>query len=526
MAIATELPINTNATADQMAEAMFGNGISVQSSSYTGAGSASGIYSDGDTVAPGVTPSDTGVILSTGRATDFTNSSGTTNTNTSSRTTTEHGTPGDAALSEIAGGQTYDAAIFEAEFVPEGSTLSMQFVFSSEEYLEYVGSGFNDAVSVWVNGVEAQLVVGDGNVTINNINPGSNENLYIDNPRDDDPYNTEMDGFTVTLRLTAPVTAGEVNTIRIAIADTGDARYDSNLLIAGDSIQTALIAGDDEVEVREGNTVTVDVLGNDTQANGAQLAITHINNQEVTAGSTVVLASGEVVTLNADGTFDITGLDDVDEDESTVFTYTVVDTEGNSDIGYVDLTTTPCFVAGTRIDTTAGPVPVEALTVGTRVWTRDHGEQAIRWIGSCTRMATGAHAPVRISADALGQHGEILVSPSHRILLQSGAADMLFGHREVLVPAHHLVNGTTIQRQEDGQPVTYFHLLFDRHEIIRGNGLESESFHPGKASLDGLDADTRAEFFDLMGDSWQTYAPMARPTLKSYEAKVLLTADQ
>lgn len=526
MATAQELPINTSASAEQMAEAMFGNGITITSASYTGADSASGIYSNGDTVAPNVTPSDSGVILSTGNASDFTNSSGTSDTNTSARTTTEHGTAGDSDLDEIAGGTTYDAAIFEAEFVPDGSTLSMQFVFSSEEYLEYVGTGFNDAVSVWVNGVEAQLVVGDGDITINNINDESNENLYVDNPADSDLYNTEMDGFTVTLKLTAPVTPGEVNTIKIAIADTGDAKYDSNLLIAGDSIQTALIAGDDEVEVREGETVKVDVLENDAQANGGQLTITHINNQPVTAGSSVTLASGEVVTLNDDGTFDITGQEDVDENETSVFTYTVADDEGNSDVGYVDLTTTPCFVAGTLIDTLAGPLPVEELEVGMKVRTRDHGGQKIRWIGRSSRLATGPHAPVRIAANALGQHDEIEVSPSHRVLLRSATADVLFGAEEVLVPAHHLVNDSTIRRRADGRPVVYFHLLFDRHEIIRGNGLDSESYHPGKDSLGGLDAETRAEFFDLMGDSWKSYAAMSRPTLKSYETRVLLAADQ
>lgn len=522
MATATELPIDTSATAEQMAEAMFGDGISIQSATYTGAASASGIYSNGDTVAPGVTPSDTGVILSTGKAEDFTNSSSTSNTNTTASKTTQHGTAGDSDLDAIAGGQTYDAAVFEAEFIPDGSTLTMQFVFSSEEYLEYVGSGFNDAVSVWVNGVEATLVVGTGDITINNINNTSNSNLYVNNPAGSDPYNTEMDGFTVTLRLTAPVNPGEVNTIKIAIADTGDASYDSNLLIAGDSIQTALVAGDDVVSVQEGSSTTVDVLANDVQSNGASLTITHINNQPVVAGSSVTLAGGEIVTLNADGTFTITGQDDVDIDETTVFTYTVEDSEGNTDVGYVNLTTTPCFVAGTLIETAQGPVPVEALEIGTAVKTRDHGEQVVRWVGRSTRLALGKDAPVRIAAGALGDHADIELSPAHRVLLRSAWAEVMFGQDEVLVPAHQLVNDQSIRRRTDGTPVTYFHILFDHHEIVWGNGLESESYHPGADSLAGLDDETLAEFFDLMGDSWRDYAAMERPTLRSYETRALL----
>jgi hypothetical protein len=526
MPTAQELPIDTTASAEDMAEAIFGNGIEIQSATYTGANGASGIYSGGDTIAPGVTPSDTGVILSTGNATDFTNSSGSTDTNTSAGTSTNHGTAGDTDLDAIAGGTTYDAAVFEAEFVPEGSTLTMQFVFSSEEYLEYVNSGFNDAVSVWVNGVEAELVVGDGNIAIDNINDTSNSDLYVDNPADSDLYNTEMDGFTVTLKLTAPVNPGETNHIKIAIADTGDAAYDSNLLIAGDSVQTALVAENDQVLVWEGSSTTVDVLANDAQGSGAQLTITHINNQPVTAGSSVTLANGEIITLNEDGTLEITGQPDVDTNETSVFTYTVADDEGNTDVAFVDLTTTPCFVEGTLIDTTEGPCPVEALEIGMTVVTRDHGAQPLRWIGRSIRTASGNDAPVRIAANTLGQHQEIELSPSHRVLLCSAAAEMLFGQEEVLIPAHHLVNDSTIRRRSDGRRVTYFHLLFDQHEIIRGNGLESESYHPGAASLGGLDAETRAEFFDLMGDSWQSYQNMKRPTLKSYETRALLGAVQ
>ena len=57
MVTASELPIETNASATEMAEAMFGNGIQIVDASYTGADSASGIYTNGDAVAPNVTPS-------------------------------------------------------------------------------------------------------------------------------------------------------------------------------------------------------------------------------------------------------------------------------------------------------------------------------------------------------------------------------------------------------------------------------------------------------------------------------------
>ncbi len=69
MVNATELPIDINASAIAMANEIFGDGVTVVSASYTGDNRSSGIYSQGDTISPGATPSDTGVILSTGRAT-------------------------------------------------------------------------------------------------------------------------------------------------------------------------------------------------------------------------------------------------------------------------------------------------------------------------------------------------------------------------------------------------------------------------------------------------------------------------
>ena len=68
MAIATELNINTTATAEQMFNTIFGDGVQLVGGTATFSGDAvqSGIYSGALTTIPGVSPSDTGVILSTG----------------------------------------------------------------------------------------------------------------------------------------------------------------------------------------------------------------------------------------------------------------------------------------------------------------------------------------------------------------------------------------------------------------------------------------------------------------------------
>src|SRR6056297_3765637 len=68
-----EIPIDDNASAVEMAETIFGDGTTIVSASYTGDRDSSGIYSDGDSVSPGVMPSDTGVMFSTGDLNGFTN---------------------------------------------------------------------------------------------------------------------------------------------------------------------------------------------------------------------------------------------------------------------------------------------------------------------------------------------------------------------------------------------------------------------------------------------------------------------
>ncbi|MES2549402.1 MAG: Hint domain-containing protein [Pseudomonadota bacterium] len=466
---ASELPIQTNVSALQLAEAMFGTGIKVVNATYMGDPTSAGIYSQGDTVAPDVTPADSGVILSTGRATDFTNASG--DVILSSGTTTDTaGIDGDSRLNEIAGAPTYDGAIFQSDFIPVGSTLTMQITFSSEEYLEYVGSGFNDAVGIWVNGQKAQLTVGDGDISINNINPTTNGNLYVDNTND--IYNTEMDGFTVTLTLKAPV----------------------------------------------------DLVGNDTNTAGGTLRITKINGIPVKAGDHVILPSGLEIVVNADGT--ITAVSAWDDPlGETSFSYEVTNQNGITDVGFVTGEVVPCFVEGTRIQTIRGPLPVQEIAVGDLVLTLDHGFQPVAWHGVRQVPSAGAMAAVRIPAGAFGDHGAVAVSPQHRLHFTGWRAQLYAGEEEVLVKAIHLVRAGRLSQDHSGAPLTYHHLLFARHEIISAEGLWSESYYPGPTTLSGHDLEVQQElltlFPELAADP-ESYGPAARPEVRAHVAALLV----
>lgn len=518
MATAHELGYNTSATAMQMAQTIFGDGVTVVSASYTGAAGSSAIYTNGDSLSPDATPSDTGVILSTGNAASFTNSRGDVNTSTSTTTNTT-GVDNNADFNAIAGGHTYDAAWLNVDFIPTGDLMTISFTFASEEYPEYVNSIYNDVVGVWVNGSPVQVSLSTDTTSVNNINGTNNENLYISNTGDS--YNTEMDGFTVTMTLTFPVNVGVVNSIRIGIADVGDSSYDSNLLIAGDSIQTVLIAADDETTIAPDDSRTLDVLANDVNHTSGTLHITHINGVQVSAGQTVQLASGESVTLNADGTLTI----HTDGEEETVnFTYEIASTDGHTDVGLVTVHVVPCFVAGTRIATPEGMRRVEELKPGDLVLTQDQGAQPLRWVGRRMVPAEGNFAPIRFAAGAYGAARELLLSPLHRVLVRDPVAELLFGEAEVLVAAKDLVDGTRVVVREGGM-VEYVHILFDRHHIVFSEELASESFLPGPQVLGSMEHQVQAEICALFPEidpaTGEGYSPAARRMLRSYEARLL-----
>jgi len=341
--MSTQLMIRTDADAMQMANAMFGGGITVLEASYFGDPLASGIYENGLAAAPGAVPADTGVILSTGHAVDFTGAMGAANSAPDTSTDTA-GVDRDPGLDQIAGVPTYDGAFFEARFTSGGDTLSMQLTFSSEEYLEWVNAGYNDAVGIWVNGVRAPMALGDGEISIDNINTGSNAGLFLDNSGS--AYNSEMDGLTVTLTVKAPVSTTGENTLRIGIADAGDAVYDSNLLIVGKSIQSALIAADDTALITARGHSLIAPMANDRLPDGAAVATVEINGEVLAPGGTLTLGSGFRLMLQPNLSLRVDAPDDPFAAETVA--YTIRTANGASDTAFLSLAADP--VDGTEGD--------------------------------------------------------------------------------------------------------------------------------------------------------------------------------
>lgn len=186
---------------------------------------------------------------------------------------------------------------------------------------------------------------------------------------------------------------------------------------------------------------------------------------------------------------------------------------------YQSHTTTPtpystitCFVRGTLIETDAGPELVENLRAGDLVRTADGMFQPLRI--SLSRRFSGQEvaqnpklSPVRIVANALANglpSRDLLVSRQHRILVSSNVCQRMFGEKDALVSAIRLTAFPGIFVEPDHGDVEYFHLVFDRHQVIYAEDVPAESFFPGTEALKSLPREARDEImtiFPEIGDA-------------------------
>jgi hypothetical protein len=242
---------------------LVGAGVTVVPGSiqYTGATAASGLFINGGTNLTSSIGINNGAILTTGDA-RFVSGTAINTDDVSNKTTafgagitntlTRNTAPGSLLFSGLTSAPTLNASILSFQFIPNGNAISLKYVFGSEEYGDVVNTGFPpDVLGVFVNGVNYAFVPGTvtpvSTATINcggptsgaatNVN-ASNCNLYRDNPPFFGKIETELDGLTVVLTLTAPVIAGQVNTIQLGIANSADSFADSAVFIQAGSLQS------------------------------------------------------------------------------------------------------------------------------------------------------------------------------------------------------------------------------------------------------------------------------------------------
>lgn len=182
-----------------------------------------------------------------------------------------------------------------------------------------------------------------------------------------------------------------------------------------------------------------------------------------------------------------------------------------------------CFVRNTLILTKKGQIPIQKLKMGDLVWTLDNGFQSIRWIGSRRFSGLGKNAPIHISKNVIGNHSPIALSPNHQILFQGEIANRLFGENEILMSAKNLIFQNGVVKMPVPE-MTYYHILFDRHEIILANFMLVESLFLTKTSIYAIhncyETDLIDSIFDLKFA--KEMKNQCRASLSGYEARVLL----
>lgn len=182
--------------------------------------------------------------------------------------------------------------------------------------------------------------------------------------------------------------------------------------------------------------------------------------------------------------------------------------------------TVVCFVSGTLIETQNGPKAIETLSVGDMVLTRDAGYQPLRWLGKTAAVAQGDLAPIVISKGTLGNTTDLVVSPQHAVLVEDWRAELLYGEPDVLICANDLLQHDGIYRKPGGI-VTYCHILFDSHQLVKAGGIWSESLYPGEMTRCTVTPSARHEIETLFPDL-KGYGPKSARCLRRYEAACLM----
>ena len=255
----------------------------------------------------GTFPMTSGIVLTTG---DAMGSMGPNSSGTSTNPGASQSVSSDPDLNAIANGTITNGVLLEFDFIPAGDTLIFNYLFGSDEYIEFAppnNSSFNDAFGIFLwgpgisgpfnfpgypnGGANIAVIPGGIPVTINNINPVTNSQYYVFNESPQDTYGDaiQYDGTTVKLTASASVQCNQTYHIKFAIANVLDQAYDSGVFLeAGSfssssvSVAVATVSGD--TTIVEGCTYADFIFTRPDTQMGDTLIINYTINGTATQG--------------------------------------------------------------------------------------------------------------------------------------------------------------------------------------------------------------------------------------------------
>ncbi len=263
-----QITTNNSLTPTQLVQnVLLGPGIIATNITYTGYADAIGFFSGGNSGTPAL-GIDSGVVMTTGTilANDpnFGSGMGPQGPNNSTGAGANNNMPGDPYLDGVANATTYNAAILEFDFVAQADSVKFNYVFGTEEYMEYVTGGFADVFAFVLSGVTVSLAPTNialipntsTPVTALNVNANVNPQYYVDN--ENPPGTTvQYDGFTTVLTALYPIQCGETYHIKLAVADALDGIVDAGVFLEAGSFTTGQVNIASEISYGSNNDSTL-----------------------------------------------------------------------------------------------------------------------------------------------------------------------------------------------------------------------------------------------------------------------------
>ncbi len=126
--------------------------------------------------------------------------------------------------------------------------------------------------------------------------------------------------------------------------------------------------------------------------------------------------------------------------------------------------------AGTMVLTLEGEMPVEFLSAGDKVITRDSGVAVLRKVHA-HKVKTAA---IALTAGSLGHNrpdSDMVLPAGQQILVRDWRAEALFGAKQALVPVSRLIDGQFVRDLGEVE-MTVFELEFDNDHVIYAGGME------------------------------------------------------
>ncbi len=278
--VLAQLTVDTTLTPQQLVkDVLVGNGVQVSNVTYTGSSEQIGFF---DATNANLMTIDSGVIMSSGRATFAIGPNDQTN---GTDNPTSGTVDGDPDLYQANGGiNVNDVAIIEFDFVPKGDTIEFDYVFGSDEYMTYAGGSINDVFGFFVSGPGisgpytnnavniATIPTTGGPVTLNSVNADSNSSFYVNNgdgynatpppPNyDTDSAYIQYDGHTVVMTAKRAVMCDSTYHFKLAIGDGSDDIIDSGVFLKANSLTSRAVTVNTDINVGKNDSTIFEGCG-------------------------------------------------------------------------------------------------------------------------------------------------------------------------------------------------------------------------------------------------------------------------